>query len=172
MGLEALCHCVQSGRLRASLRVQCRHASWRAVQNEGSRPMSMRVPMIGCVLLLLLSAGLAARQGSTPPPPRADLATARHPPGERVPVPDPSDKALSYYRTGTILWVVDNLWGLLVPALFLFTGWSARVRTWAARLGRRWFFTIALYFVAFSVVTFLFDLPLAFYEGYVREHAY
>ncbi len=132
----------------------------------------MRVPAIGFVLLLLLSTGLAARQGSTSSPLRAEAATARHPPGERVPVPDPSDKALSYYRTGTMLWVVDNLWGLLVPALFLFTGWSARLRTWAARLGRRWFFTIALYFVAFSVLTFLLNLPLAFYEGYVREHAY
>jgi len=87
-------------------------------------------------------------------------------------VPEPTEKALSYYRTGTILWVVDNVWGLLVPALFLFTGFSARIRTWAARLSRRWFLTIALYFVAFSLLTFLVDLPLAYYEGYVREHAY
>src|SRR5262245_50988792 len=44
-----------------------------------------------------------------------------------VPVPEPSEKALSYYRSGIVLWVVNILWGLLIPALFLFTGFSARV---------------------------------------------
>jgi len=130
----------------------------------------MRVPVI-VVVLLLLSTGLAARQGGPPSQPTV-TASAAHPSGERVPVPAPTTKALSYYHSGTVLWVVDNLWGLLVPALFLFTGLSARLRTWAARLGRRWFFTIALYFVAFSVLMFLINLPLAYYEGFVREHAY
>jgi Zn-dependent protease with chaperone function len=39
-------------------------------------------------------------------------------------------------------------------------------------LGRRWFFVIAVYFVLFSVFLWLVELPLAFYSGYVREHAY
>jgi STE24 endopeptidase len=89
-----------------------------------------------------------------------------------VPVPEPSARAWSYYRSGNVLWGINTLWGFLVPALLLFTGASARMRTAAARLGRSRFLTIALYFVLFSAVTFLLDLPLSYYAGYVREHAY
>jgi len=37
---------------------------------------------------------------------------------EPVPVPPASDKALSYYHSGNILWFVEILWGMLIPALF------------------------------------------------------
>ena len=39
-----------------------------------------------------------------------------------VAVPNPSDKALRYFRSGNVLWVVNIIWELLIPALFLFTG--------------------------------------------------
>ena len=90
----------------------------------------------------------------------------------RVPVPEPSEEALAYHRSGNVLWVVTTLWGLLIPALFLFTGLSARIRTWATAIGRKWFFVIGFYFVMFSVIAFVIDLPLSYYQGYVREHAY
>jgi STE24 endopeptidase len=95
-------------------------------------------------------------------------------PGQEGPVavPEPTPEALSYYRSGNVLWIVDNVWGLLVPAAFLFIGFSAALRTWAQRVGRKWFFTIALYFIVFSAITFVIDLPLGYYEGFVREHAY
>lgn len=88
-----------------------------------------------------------------------------------VPVPEPSEKALSYYNSGSVLWVVSVAWSMLVPALFLFTGLSARLRDRARAIGRGWFFTVALYSVFFTLLTFLLDLPLA-YAGYVRHHAY
>ena len=65
---------------------------------------------------------------------------------EPVPVPEPTEKAMSYYRGGVALWLFDVAWGLLVPGVILFTGLSARMRTWAARIGRKWFFVIALYY--------------------------
>jgi STE24 endopeptidase len=89
-----------------------------------------------------------------------------------VPVPAPSEKAVSYYQTGNVLYVVNLIWGLLLPALFLFTGLSARVRTWAQKLGRRWFFVIGIYFVIFTVLYFITRLPLSYYEEFVRQHAY
>jgi len=64
------------------------------------------------------------------------------------------------------------VWGWLIPALILFTGLSARIRAWARRLGKQWFFVVGLYFVVFSLLTFVLDLPLDYYAGYVREHAY
>ena len=63
--------------------------------------------------------------------------------GGPVAVPPPSEKALRYYRSGNVIWTVEQVLGLALPALLLFTGLSARLRTFAAGLGlgistRRW----------------------------------
>lgn len=89
-----------------------------------------------------------------------------------VPVPEPSEKAVQYYRSGNVLWALATLMGLLVPAIFLFSGLSARIRDWATRIGRRWFFIIGVYFAIFLIVDFFIELPFAYYAGFVREHAY
>jgi len=89
-----------------------------------------------------------------------------------VAVPEPTEKAMRYYRSGNVVWVVDTLLGLLVPALFLFTGFSARIRNLARRVGRKWFFTIAVYFVLFSLASCLLTLPWSYYTEFVRQHAY
>jgi Zn-dependent protease with chaperone function len=111
------------------------------------------------VVLLATSATLVAQPAS---PPTTD----------RVAVPEPTPKALAYHRSGNVLWVIDNVWSLIVPAVILFTGFSARIRHWAQRIGRKWFFTVGLYFIIFSAIVFVVDLPLSYYEQFVREHAY
>ena len=128
------------------------------------------------VLLLtfvLLCAPVLGAQATESAPaealPAAGSASASSKP---VPVPQPSDKAMSYYRSGNLLWFVSTLWGIAVPALLLFTGFSARLRDGARKIGRNRFFTIAVYGVLFTLVTFILDLPLAWYEGFVREHSY
>jgi Zn-dependent protease with chaperone function len=68
--------------------------------------------------------------------------------------------------------MVDVLWGLTVPAAILFTGLSARLRSLARRVGRNWFGTIVVYFTIFMVLTFAVGLPLSYYAGFVRPHAY
>jgi len=119
---------------------------------------------------MLASVAIAAQ--STPPASATGARTERPSEEGRVAVPEPTAEALSYYHTGNVLWIVDNVWGLLVPVAFLFTGFSAALRTWAYRAGRKWLFAIALYVVAFLVITFVLDLPLGYYEGFVRQHAY
>jgi STE24 endopeptidase len=89
-----------------------------------------------------------------------------------VPVPEPSAKALRYYRSGNVLWVVTTLWGLFVPALILFTGFSARLRDWASAIGRKWFFAIGVYVVLYVAVLYTFNFPLSYYQGFVHQHAY
>jgi Zn-dependent protease with chaperone function len=89
-----------------------------------------------------------------------------------VPVPVPSEKAMDYYNSGNVLWVVDILWSIFIPALFLFTGFSAKIRDWAQKIGKNWFFIIGIYFILFSVLTFVVGLPLSYYEEFVRQHAY
>jgi Zn-dependent protease with chaperone function len=133
--------------------------------------MRHAIPASLLLSFLLLSASPLAAQPAADAPPAASAA-AQDSPSQPVPVPRPSEKAMRYYRSGNVLWVVVTLWGLLVPALLLFTGTSARLRDLGQRIGRNWFFTIAVYAVLLSVVTFLLDLPLAFYAGFVRQHAY
>ncbi|MFL5382028.1 MAG: M48 family metallopeptidase [Longimicrobiaceae bacterium] len=90
----------------------------------------------------------------------------------KVAVPPASEKALRYERSGNVLWVVDTLWGLLLPLALLFTGLSARIRDLARRVGRNWFFTLAVYGAILTLLLWAAGLPLAYYEGFVREHAY
>jgi STE24 endopeptidase len=104
--------------------------------------------------------------------PAQAAAPAPTEPAGPVPVPEPSEKALRYHRSGNVVWAVDTLLGLLVPGLFLFTGLSARLRDAAAKVGRRWYPTLVVYFVLFSILTWAISLPWAYYTEFVREHAY
>jgi Zn-dependent protease with chaperone function len=116
-----------------------------------------------CLLLALAPAAHAQRQ---PAPPAAAQSAGY------VPVPKPSEKAVRYHRSGNVWWVVGTLWSFALPAAILFTGLSARLRDGARRVGRNWFFTLAVYAAAFTLLTWAANLPLAYYAGFVREHAY
>ena len=89
-----------------------------------------------------------------------------------VAVPAPSALAIRYHQTGNWLWAVGQFWALAVPAALLFSGLSARLRTTARRVGRTWFFTIGVYALLYCTLVFVVDLPLAYYAGFVRQHAY
>ena len=104
--------------------------------------------------------------------PRAAAAAAAAPAWAPVPVPAPSEKALRYYRSGMVLWAVRQGWELLVPGVILFSGFSARLRTWAGRWGRRWFILLAIYTTLYAALTWVLDLPLDYYAGFARQHAY
>lgn len=136
----------------------------------------MRAAIFAVLFLLagLIAGPLFAQPAAapmTPAPPSASPVAASAP-SQPVPVPAPSDKAMQYYRSGNVLWVIQTLWGFAVPALLLFTGLSARMRDAARSVGRNWFFTIVIYGLFFTVVTFLLSLPLDWYSDFVRQHAY
>jgi len=139
------------------------------------------LPAGGALCLLAAGALWLAAAGAAPvgePPrgqPPAGAAAARAPGAagsQDVAVPEPSAKALRYHHTGNVLWAVNVMWGLAVPAVWLVSGWSARLRGWAQRHGRRWLFAFLLYVAAYILVNFVLGLPLAYYEAFVREHAY
>jgi len=120
------------------------------------------------VLAVVLGVHLAFGQPvESPVPDAAVVASAEGP----VAVPEMTEQARSYYRSGNVLWVVGQIWALFIPALLLFTGFSARLRNWAGA-GRYWVVIIALYWVLYTVVTALLDLPLDYYRGFIRQHAY
>jgi STE24 endopeptidase len=90
----------------------------------------------------------------------------------QVSVPEPTPLALRYYRSGNLLWGIGTGVSLLIPFLLLYTGTSARLRSFAFRIGRAWLPSLMLYALLFTLVTALLSLPLAYYEGFVRQHAY
>jgi Zn-dependent protease with chaperone function len=118
-----------------------------------------------------ISPGNAAATAAAPVQAQPPAAAASADAG-RVAVPPPSAKALRYHRTGNWLWLFGTLWGLLVPAALLFTGASARIRTLARRAGRRWFFTLAIYIALITLLVWVIDLPLAYWQEFVRPHRY
>src|ERR1035437_9781733 len=89
-----------------------------------------------------------------------------------VPVPEPSEKAVHFYRTGVVWWLVGEGWSWLVPALILLTGFSG----WLGRLSKRighWelcatFVFVLLYLLIYYVLSF----PLSYFRGFVRLHEY
>jgi STE24 endopeptidase len=142
-----------------------------------------------CALAVALSAGSpqpANQPGLLPPPPPPRPAPSLAVGTEvaqvqamvledetaPVAVPEPSEQAMRYYRSGNVLWFVEQAWSIAVLVLLLATGLSASLRNAARRIGRNWFFTIVVYFALFTVVTTIIDLPLSYYTEYVREHAY
>ena len=89
-----------------------------------------------------------------------------------VAVPSPTEKALQFHRSGNLLWIVDQAWGVLMLAVILMTGLSARLRDWSQRIGRRWFFTLAIYWILFTIITTVVDHAGESQRGHrVREAA-
>jgi Zn-dependent protease with chaperone function len=71
-----------------------------------------------------------------------------------------------------MLWAIGTTLGLIIPAWLLFSGVSARMRDVTRRIGRRWLLSVLLFAVLFTISYALLTLPFAYYEGYVRQHAY
>ena len=130
----------------------------------------MRSLVLVGILFLLGSAAIRAQTpASAAPSPAIENSDEAQP----VAVPEPSPLAMEYYRSGNWLWVGDQVWSMLVLVVVLATGLSARLRDLAMRVARnRWFFALALYFVVFTLITTVVDLPRAYYEEFSRQHAY
>jgi Zn-dependent protease with chaperone function len=131
----------------------------------------------------LLGAVLIARAAPpAPPPPQSSPAPAPsatppdatcRSPDQQVDVPPPSPRAVRYHRSGNVIWAAEQVLAVAIPALLLFSGLSARIRTLARRVARgRFYPTLVLYFVLLSGLLFVVELPLSYYVGYAREHAY
>jgi len=139
---------------------------------------SLRAGLVA-VTLALVGSALATAQEPAPLPPGAEGTTSAvasaptdPPPGTRVDVPEPSEKAVRFFRSGVVIWIVSTLLGFLIPGAILFGGISSRLRDLAKRVGRNWYLTFVVYFALLNVLMWLLSLPLDYYTGFVREHAY
>ena len=89
-----------------------------------------------------------------------------------VAIPEPTDVAVRLHRTNNIVWVVLQAWFIAVPAIFVFTGLSARIRNWARKVSQRWPVTLGIYLAIYMSLSLAANLPLFYYGGYVVGHRY
>lgn len=134
--------------------------------------MMQKIAALGILLAVLCLGGIALAQDSASTPAPAAAAPVADQSHEPVPVPQPDALTVQRYKSGNIIWAVDQLLGLALPLLFLATGWSARMRDKARQWGKWWYFTLAIYFLMLSAAMGALQLPWSFYVEFVREHAY
>jgi len=125
--------------------------------------------LLGLLLLLFATSILAGATAAAAAPVQSVTAKQAQ---ETVAVPEPSPLAVQYYHSGNLLWIATTLWGMLLPAAILFSGLSAQMRTLAARIGKRWYFTLAIYTILFLLLYAALNLPLDYYTDFARQHAY
>jgi len=99
----------------------------------------------------------------------ADAATKAY--LDRLPA-DVVARANAYAEGGYWLQLWNFLALLVVCAVVLGGGRSARVRDFTQRIGRKAFVRDALYGAYFAIASFVLGLPLVIYQGFVREHQY
>lgn len=81
-------------------------------------------------------------------------------------------KSDAYYTGGYWLQLWNLLLGLAVAAVLMSGRRAARLRDWAARVGRGPVRRDVVFGAAYLLLTWLLTLPLAVYEGWWREQAY
>lgn len=117
------------------------------------------------VLGIAIAVAIITFQELTIPPP-APLE-----PG-MVAIPTPAAEAIQFQRTSLGLWFVGRAWTLAIPALILISGWSGRIGRWASGDRRSLVVAVATFAAIYLAVEFALKLPLRYYAGFVRLHAY
>ena len=78
----------------------------------------------------------------------------------------------AYFEGGYWLILWDFLYGAVISLLLLNLRWSAMMRDLAERLTRFKPLQTWIYWIEYSILTFVLGAPLAIYEGYTRERQY
>lgn len=77
-----------------------------------------------------------------------------------------------YWTTRSAISLLWPFYSILIGALLLFTGFSARLRDIAHARAKGRYLSALLYFTLLSIVSSVFDLPLAWYSGFALEHRF
>lgn len=86
--------------------------------------------------------------------------------------PEQRARSNAYFEGGYWLQLWQFLYGLAVLFAILSLRWSARLRDWTVRLTPRRGMQTALYALAFTPLVWVMSLPMSWYAGFAREHAY
>jgi STE24 endopeptidase len=81
-------------------------------------------------------------------------------------------KSDSYFEGGYVLILVDAIYGIIVSAILLSLGLSARMRDIGVRITKSRFWQVPVYTLQYVILSTAMALPLTIYEAFIREHAY
>src|SRR6266496_618644 len=138
-------------------------------RDAASNARRIALVLLGCSLDLLVETALCGATADASDPSRAAPVSvggiAAPDDSAPVPVPEPSEKAVRFHRSGNVVWCVRTSWDLLFPALVLVSGFSARLRDWAERIGRKWLIAVVVYAGLFAALKSFLEFPLDWYQG-------
>lgn len=84
----------------------------------------------------------------------------------------PSEKAIEYQHKKVAVWVTRIILSMAIPAFFIFTGLSSRIRSFIQNKSKIFLFTIVAYFIVYYVISTIIELPLDYYSSYILKHFY
>lgn len=86
--------------------------------------------------------------------------------------PDAKARSDAYFEGGYWLLLWELLYGVAISLIILNFRWSAKMRDFAERVTRFRPLQTAIYWIEYMVLITVLGFPLAYYQGYVREHQY
>jgi STE24 endopeptidase len=155
--------------------------------------MNSRSTICAGLLVLILSLGLCAARAEQTPAPGVQPATAMPSVITVPPEAQPSEhfnadaateaylaripanataRSDAYFEGGYWLILWDFLYGVVIAVVLLNLRWSAAMRNFAERLTRFKPLQTLIYWTEYLILTSILGLPLAVYEGYIRERQY
>ena len=148
---------------------------------------NLRSAAAGLVALTIVVSSARGAAAESAPPPRPALVELGPIPPAAVAPTDPMAATRAYLETlspqaraGSDAYFEGGYWlilwnflvGSAISLILLFSGASAKMRDYAARISRRRPLQAGVYWVQYLVVTGILGFPLAVYQGYFREHDY
>ena len=86
--------------------------------------------------------------------------------------PEKQEQAREYARISRRLWLVDTLFGAIYILVWLFSGWSAALRTTLMTVTNNEWMLVALYVAVFGGIAALLSFPLSYYSGFILPHRF
>lgn len=93
-------------------------------------------------------------------------------PLEIVAVPQPTEKAISFYKGGQWVWAGSQIVSILIPLLILISPISTKMEKLAWQLGSGRLRAVVLFVAMTMLCSFLIRLPWSFGAGYLRLKSY
>ncbi len=87
-----------------------------------------------------------------------------------VSVAKPAQEAFDFQKSKVTTWLIRLFMSFVIPAVFLFSRFSAGLKNWVASKTKRWVSVIILYFIIYSIIEALIYFPLDLYTGFFRMH--
>ena len=74
-----------------------------------------------------------------------------------------------FYESDRIYQLIKVILSLLIPILFLITGFSVKLRNFSKSISNRFFIIVGVYGVIYTLIENILSFPLVYYGGYVQR---